>query len=103
MISTAASFTQVIWGAGALLVFIVTLVWGGAKFYFRIVSQLKNIENYTYKRNGGGSLMDSLLRIEASNERQDKAIEENTKLTFETVKALYKLEGRFDNHLEEGE
>jgi len=60
------------------------------------------LENYTYKRNGGGSIADSLARIEARNERQDKAMEENTRLTLETVKAVAELKGRFNNHIEEG-
>ena len=63
---------------------------------------MENLENYTYKKNGGGSLMDSLGRIEARNERQDVALAENTRLTLETVKALAELKGRFNNHLEEG-
>lgn len=70
--------------------------------WFSFKGKLDNIENYTYKRNGGGSIMDSLVRIEARNERQDSALAENTRLTLETVKALSKLEGRFNNHVEEG-
>ena len=101
-LSNAASWTQVIWGASAFLVFVVTLVWGGARIYFRFMNELKEIKNYTYKRNGGGSIMDALVRIEARNEKQDQAMQENTRLTLETVKSLAKLEGRFNNHIEEG-
>ena len=101
-LNDAASWTQVIWGASAFIVFLVTMVWGGAKVYFKFMSELKEIKNYTYKRNGGGSIMDSLVRIEARNEKQDQALEENTRLTLETVKSLSKLEGRFNNHIEEG-
>ena len=70
--------------------------------WFAFKSKLDNLENYTYKRNGGGSIADSLARIEARNERQDTALAENTRLTFETVKALAELKGRFNNHIEEG-
>lgn len=102
-LSDAASWTQIVWGLSAFLVFLTTMVWGGARIYFKFMSELKEIKNYTYKRNGGGSLMDSLTRIEARNERMDMAIEENTRLTLETVKGLAKLEGRFNNHIEEGD
>ena len=101
-LSNAANWTQVLWGLGAFTVFLVTMVWGGAKIYFKFMSELKEIKNYTYKRNGGGSIMDSLVRIEARNEKQDQALQENTRLTLETVKSLSKLEGRFNNHIEEG-
>jgi hypothetical protein len=100
-LSNAANWTQVLWGASAFIVFLVTMVWGGAKVYFKFMSELREIKNYTYKRNSGGSIMDSLVRIEARNEKQDQALEENTRLTLETVKSLSKLEGRFNNHLEE--
>jgi hypothetical protein len=101
-LSNAANWTQVIWGVSTLFVFIVTMVWGGSKMYFKFMSELKEIKNYTYKRNGGGSIMDALVRIEARNEKQDQAMQENTRLTLETVKSLAKLEGRFNNHIEEG-
>lgn len=97
-IDTAASWVQVVWFSCVTL----GTLYGGAKFWFKFRDKLDNLENYTYKRNGGGSIMDSLVRIEASNQRQDQAIEENTRLTLETVKALSKLEGRFNNHIEEG-
>jgi hypothetical protein len=97
-LNNAANWAQIIWFAGAT----VGTVYGGFKIWFSFKSKLENLENYTYKRNSGGSIMDSLARIEARNERQDMAMEENTRLTLETVKALSKLEGRFDNHLEEG-
>jgi len=100
-VGNAANWTQIIWGFGALFIFIVTTVWTASKIYFKLMSELKEIKNYTYKRNGGGSLMDSLHRIEARNERQDEAMAENTRLTLETVKGLAKLEGRFNNHIEE--
>ena len=107
-IDTAASWAQVIWFSAVTLV----SIYGGFKLWFgfkhrlaKIEAQtqkLENIENYTYKRNGGGSIMDALVRIEARNERQDKALEENTRLTLETVKGLATLTGRFNNHIEEG-
>ena len=97
-IDSLAAWVQVIWFVGVTL----GTIYGGFKFWFTLKHKLDNMENYTYKRNGGGSLMDSLVRIEASNERQDKAIEENTRLTLETVKALSTLTGRFNNHVEEG-
>jgi hypothetical protein len=100
-LGNAANWTQVIWGAGALVLFLITTVWSISKIYFKLMNELKEIKNYTYKRNGGGSLMDSLTRIEARNERQDVAMAENTRLTLETVKSLSKLEGRFNNHIEE--
>ena len=100
-VGSAANWTQIIWGMAALLVFLVTTVWTVSKVYFKLMDELKEIKNYTYKRNGGGSLMDSLHRIEARNERQDVAMAENTRLTLETVKSLSKLEGRFNNHIEE--
>ena len=97
-LSNAASWAQIIWFAGITLV----TVYSGFKIWFRIKDKLDNLENYTYKRNSGGSIADSLARIEARNERQDKALEENTRLTLETVKALSELKGRFNNHIEEG-
>jgi len=100
-VSSAANWTQIIWGLSAFLVFLVGTILGGAKIYFKVINDLKEIKNYTYKRNGGGSIMDSLVRIEARNEKQDQALQENTRLTLETVKGLSKLEGRFNNHLEE--
>jgi len=101
-VGNAANWTQIIWGIATLFIFIVTTVWAFSKVYFKLMGELKEIKNYTYKRNSGGSLMDSLHRIEARNERLDTAMEENTRLTLETVKSLSKLEGRFNNHLEEG-
>ena len=101
-VGSAANWTQVIWGISALIIFVSTTVWGLSKFYFKLMNELKEIKNYTYKRNGGSSIMDSLFRIEARNEKQDQALAENTRLTLETVKGLAKLEGRFDNHIEEG-
>ena len=100
-LGNAANWTQVIWGVATLFIFIVSSVWGLSKIYFKLMGELREIKNYTYKRNGGGSLMDSLHRIEARNERQDVAMAENTRLTLETVKSLSKLEGRFNNHIEE--
>jgi hypothetical protein len=102
-LGNAANWTQVIWGVATVFIFIVSSVWGLSKIYFKLMSELKEIKDYTYKRNGGGSLMDSLHRIEARNEKQDQALEENTRLTLETVKGLAKLEGRFENHIEQGE
>ena len=101
-VGNAANWTQIIWGLAALILFIVSTVWTAGKIYFKLMSELKEIKNYTYKRNGGGSIMDSLVRIEARNEKQDQALQENTRLTLETVKSLSKLEGRFNNHIEEG-
>jgi hypothetical protein len=97
-IDTAASWVQVLWFSFVSL----GTLYGGFKFWFKFKHKLDNLENYTYKRNSGGSIMDSLARIEARNERQDQALAENTRLTLETVKSLYKLEGRFNNHIEEG-
>ena len=93
-----ASWAQVIWACAVG----IGSVYGGLKIWFMFKTKLENLENYTYKRNGGGSIMDSLTRIEARNERQDMALQENTKLTLETVKALAELKGRFNNHIEEG-
>jgi hypothetical protein len=92
-----SSWATVLWFVG---VSTVTL-YAGAKMWFSFKSKLDNLENYTYKRNSGGSIADSLARIEARIERQDKAMEENTRLTLETVKAVAELKGRFNNHLEE--
>ena len=100
-LGNAANWTQILWGLSALFIFIVGTVWSTSKIYFKLMNELKEIKNYTYKRNGGGSIMDSLARIEARNERQDVAMAENTRLTLETVKSLSKLEGRFNNHIEQ--
>jgi hypothetical protein len=97
-IDKLASWVQVIWFGGVT----AGTLYGGLKIWFAFKAKLENLENYTYKRNGGGSIMDALFRIEARNERQDTALQENTRLTLETVKSLSKLEGRFNNHLEEG-
>ena len=104
-IDKVASWAQVLW-FGAVT---IGTVYGGLKFWVKFREKLENLDskidvmqNYTYKRNGGGSIADSLARIEARNERQDRAMEENTRLTLETVKSLSKLEGRFNNHIEEG-
>jgi len=97
MLSNAANWVQVSLGIFTFL----GIIYAGFKFWFSLKAKLDNIENYTYKRNGGGSIMDSLVRIEARNERQDVALQENTRLTLETVKALSELQGRFNNHLEE--
>lgn len=97
-LSNAANWAQIMWFAGATSV----AIYSGFRIWFRIKNKLDNLENYTYKRNSGGSIADSLARIEARNERQDKALEENTRLTLETVKALSELKGRFNNHIEEG-
>lgn len=97
-INTLASWVQVVWFSFVSL----GTLYGGLKFWFKFRDKLDNLENYTYKRNGGGSIMDALARIEARNERQDQALTENTRLTLETVKSLSKLEGRFNNHIEEG-
>ena len=51
-LSDAASWTQVVWGASAFIVFLVTMVWGGAKVYFKFMGELKEIKNL---------LIDSLL------------------------------------------
>lgn len=101
MVGNAASWTQIIWGVSAFLGTVISLVWAGARIHFKLMSELKEIKNYTYKRNGGGSLADSLARIEAKFERQDKAMEENTALTLDSVKAIALLTGRFNNHIEE--
>ena len=74
---------------------ILIVIGGGFKFFFTIKHRLDNIENYTYKRNGGSSMADALARLEA-------ALKENTKLTQQTAKEVAKLEGRFENHIEEG-
>jgi hypothetical protein len=92
-----ANWSQIIW----FISITIGAIYGGLKLWFKLKDKLDNLENYTYKRNGGGSIMDALHRIEARNERQDKALEENTRLTLETVKALAELKGRFNNHLEE--
>ena len=97
-IDKLASYAQVIW----FFAVSIGTFYGGFKMWFKFKSKLDNLENYTYKRNGGGSIMDSLHRIEARNERQDQALLENTNLTLETVKALAELKGRFNNHLEQG-
>jgi hypothetical protein len=96
-LNNAASWAQVIWFVAATL----GAIYGGFKMWFSFKHKMDNLENYTYKRNGGGSIADALARIEARNERQDVALQENTRLTLETVKALSELKGRFNNHLEE--
>ena len=66
----------------------------GVKFFFTIKARLDNIENYTYKRNGGSSMADSLARLE-------KGLKENTKVTQEVALQVAKLEGKFEQHIEE--
>ena len=102
-VGNAANWTQIIWGVGAFLVFIVTSVWGLSRVYSKVMGEFKEIKNYTYKRNSGGSIADSQARMEVMLERQDQALTENTKLTLETVKGLAELRGRFNNHIEEGD
>ena len=104
-LSDVASWAQIIWFAGAT----AGAVYAGVKFWFKlqhkleaIDSKMENMQNYTYKRNGGGSIADSQARVELVLEQQSNAIHENTRLTLETVKSLAKLEGRFNNHIEEG-
>lgn len=97
MLSNANMLTNIIWATLESLL----ILGAGVKFFFSINARLKNMENYTYKRNGGGSIADSQARIELLLARQDETIKENTRLTFETAKAVAKLEGRLDNHLEE--
>lgn len=104
-LSDVASWAQIIWFAAVT----VGAIYASIKFWIKLQnkleamdSKMENMGNYTYKRNGGGSIADSLARIEARNERQDVAMAENTRLTLETVKSLAKLEGRFNNHIEEG-
>jgi len=96
-LNNAANWAQIIWFLGATSV----AFYSGFRLWFKFKHKMDNLENYTYKRNGGGSIMDALVRIEARNERQDQALAENTALTLETVKALAELKGRFNNHLEE--
>ena len=89
-LSNASATANLVWA-----VLESTLILGaGLKFFFTIKARLDNIENYTYKRNGGSSMADSLARLE-------DAVKENTKLTQKTATAVAKLEGRFDNHIEE--
>lgn len=89
-LSNASATANLVWAALES-----TLILGaGLKFFFTIKARLDNIENYTYKRNGGSSMADSLARLE-------DAVKENTKLTQKTATAFAKLEGRFDNHIEE--
>ena len=67
---------------------------GGFKFFFTIKNRLDNIENHTYKRNGGSCMADSLNRLESK-------LEQNTKLTQKALLQIAKLEGKFENHVQE--
>ena len=89
-LSNAANVTQIVWGLGAFLMTII----GAAKIFFAMKAKLDNLENHTYKRNGGSSMADALFRLE-------KGLEENTKVTQGISRSLAKLEGRFENHVEE--
>ena len=97
-INNVSNWVQVIWFGSVSL----GTIYGGFKMWFAFKGKLDNLENYTYKRNGGGSIADSQARMEMMLQRQDQAIAENTKLTIKTVEALAELKGRFNNHLEEG-
>ena len=85
-----ANWAQIFWASGALLATLGT----GLKIFFSMKHKLDNIEAHTFKRNGGSSMADSLYRLEV-------AIAENTKITQKISRELAKLEGRFENHLEQ--
>jgi hypothetical protein len=86
-----ASWSGILWFAGVTL----GTIYAGFKFWFKFTDKLENLEKYTYKENGGSSLKDSLNRLE-------KAVAENTKLTNKAFMAIAKLEGKLENHIEEG-
>lgn len=91
-INTAASYAQVLWFGAVTL----GSIYGGLKFWVKFSAKLENLEKYTYKENGGSSLKDALNRLE-------KGLAENTKLTNKAFSAIAKLEGRLENHIEEGD
>jgi len=90
-LNDAASWAQILW-FGAVT---IGTTYGGFKLWFKFTAKLDNLEKYTYKENGGSSLKDALNRLE-------KGLAENTKLTNKAFSAIAKLEGKLENHIEEG-
>jgi len=90
MLNTASTTANLIWAALESLI----LIGGGIKFFFTIKIRLDRMENYTYKRNGGSSMADSLARLE-------DGLEKNTHMTQKVSREVAKMQGRLDNHIEE--
>jgi hypothetical protein len=90
-LANAANWAQILWASGAALATIAAI----GKVFFSIKHKLDNIEAHTFKRNGGSSMADALHRLEV-------AVAENTRITQKISRELAKLEGRFENHIEEG-
>jgi hypothetical protein len=90
MLNNLSLTANLVWATFESLI----LLGAGVKFFFTIKSRLDNIENYTYKRNGGSSMADALARLE-------KALKENTKVTQDIAVKLAKLEGKFEQHVDE--
>jgi hypothetical protein len=90
-LNDAASWAQVLWFGAVTL----GTTYGGFKLWFKFTAKLDNLEKYTYRENGGSSLKDALNRLE-------KGLAENTKLTNKAFSAIAKLEGKLENHIEEG-
>ena len=89
-LNNASMFANLIWASLETI-----LIFGaGLKFFFTVKHRLDNIENFTYKRNGGSSMADALSRLE-------NKLEQNTKLTQKALLQIAKLEGKFENHVEE--
>jgi len=57
-------------------------------------NRLDNLEAHTWKRNNGSSIADALHRLETN-------LKENTRETKKMSEKLAKLEGRFEQHVEE--
>ena len=89
-IDKLASYAQVIWFGAVTL----GSIYGGIKFWVKFSAKLENLEQYTYKENGGNSLKDALNRLESG-------LTENTKLTNKAFSAVAKLEGKLENHIQE--
>jgi len=85
-----ASWAQVLWFGAVTL----GTTFAGIKFWVKFTDKLDNLENYTYKTNGGSSLKDSLNRLEAG-------LDKNTQLTQKAFVLIAKLEGKLENHIEE--
>ena len=70
--------------------------------YFFVIAGIGSVLWFVAKKAIHHVIQESQADIKTiKNERQDVAMAENTRLTLETVKSLSKLEGRFNNHIEE--
>jgi hypothetical protein len=90
-IDRLASWASVLWFASVT----IGSLYAGSKFWFKFTEKIETLERYTYKENGGSSLKDSLNRLE-------KDLAANTRLTNKAFVAIAKLEGKLENHIEEG-